>query len=392
MIGNNFRIRLRCRTCTVMPPPAVVMTFWLLVVPLILSQGQAGAAEVELLTPLPGATILARNPETHLVLRQSIMEESQQVRVQKTGLRLEPVVVEENGKDKYLHFRLPLDRGKNTFIIDPLDRELELSYEPLQALLPVNLKKFYLFHQAGQLPESCTNCHDLQETKTMGLVGLKQQTSCATCHPNIVIKHQWEHSPAYNQQCLSCHQQFVKPWRIGFREGRIDKTCFACHPNETVWESKKYRHGALIGGCTLCHNPHGGNFRYMLWDEGSLNICLTCHEEKERLVKNENSANLVHGIIYGKGCTACHEPHASNERYMLLKPVNELCVSCHTGLAGITRGHPVANHPVKGPRERRRPDRELTCIGCHDPHGSPNQNMLIKTKKGGILCRVCHQR
>jgi len=351
---------------------------------------QVWASDTKLLTPLPDATILSRNQETHLVLRQSLMGKINRVQRENSNIVIEPTVIEDNGEYKYLHFRLPLERGLNKFIIIPDGQFLELKYQPLQGLLPTNLKSFYFFHQNGKLPENCTNCHDLQETKTMELVGLKQNTSCSVCHKNILAKHQYEHSPVVNQQCLSCHQQYVKPWRVGFREGKIDATCFACHTNQKAWESNKYRHGPMMGGCTLCHNPHGDDYDNLLWAEGSVEICVTCHVEKQDLL--EENDYKTHGIIFGKGCTICHEPHASDEEYMLLKPINELCVSCHNRLAGLTKGHPVAGHPVKGPRERRRDGRELTCVGCHDPHGTPNQFMLIKSKRGGILCRECHKK
>jgi predicted CXXCH cytochrome family protein len=77
---------------------------------------------------------------------------------------------------------------------------------------------------------------------------------------------------------------------------------------------------------------------------------------------------------------------------MLKKPINELCSGCHPEVNSENSGHPVAKHPVTAPRERLRPGRELTCASCHDPHGSDNQFMLIKSPLGGQLCRGCHER
>ena len=124
--------------------------------------GRVWAADVELLTPRPGAAVISRNPETHLVLRQSGPEESSRVKVEKSGAILQPVEAIEDDEHIYLHFRLPLKRGENIFTIVPGGQRLELTYQPLQALLPTNMKKFYLFHQdGGQLPDSCVDCHDL---------------------------------------------------------------------------------------------------------------------------------------------------------------------------------------------------------------------------------------
>ncbi|MDX2495612.1 MAG: cytochrome c3 family protein, partial [Desulfuromusa sp.] len=77
---------------------------------------------------------------------------------------------------------------------------------------------------------------------------------------------------------------------------------------------------------------------------------------------------------------------------VLKKPINELCLGCHPGVALKTAGHPVANHPVSAPKDPRRRGRKLTCTSCHDPHGSAYQLMLIQEKLGGRLCRECHKR
>jgi len=372
---------------------AVMLFLWSFSMATTKTRDLVWAADLELLTPRPGVTIIARNPETHLVLRQSGTRETLRLRVEKSEAMLEPVVNMEGGEYIYLHFRLPLKPGLNTFTIVPAGRVLELTYQPLKGLLPINMKSFYLFHQEGQLPESCVDCHDLQMAKTIDPVGLKEQTSCADCHKNLFDRYIWKHSTTVNQQCLTCHQQYVKPWRIGFREGRIDDTCLTCHTGKKIWLSSKYRHGTLIGGCTLCHNPHGGGYRYQLWAEGSLMLCVACHSDKGNLVsKGEDRLPYVHGIILGKGCVACHDPHATDEEFMLYKPINELCTSCHPNLAGVKKGHPVAGHPLETSSRQQRPGRELTCAGCHDPHGSVHQRLLVETIRGGRLCSVCHKR
>jgi len=370
-----------------------LMQSFLLGMKIFTPSGLVLAADVELLTPQMDATVLARNPEIHVVLRKSSTGGPNQIRVEKSGAMLKPVVAMEGEEHIYLHFRLPLTPGPNKFSIVPGAQQLKFTYQPVQGLLPLNMKNFYFFHQEDHLPESCVDCHDLQETGTIALIGLQQQTSCVTCHQNLFHKNIWPHSPAVNQQCLTCHQQSGSPWKIGFREGRIDETCFACHTSKKEWQSSKHRHGALIGGCTLCHNPHSTANRYQLWAEDSLILCITCHDDKKNLLDKENPVPYVHGIIFGKGCVSCHDPHATDNSYMLQKPINELCNGCHQVLpAGSKVGHPMPRHPIEAPSELRRPGRKLTCVGCHDPHGSNYQYMLIESKLGGSLCRVCHKR
>jgi len=395
MINQKILSRLCYPVDNVWVKIAVISVICSLGVTIIPISNQAWAAEMELLTPRSGATVLARNPETHLILRWSGTGNSSRVRVEKSGTVLEPIVAMEGDKHTYLHFRLPLERGKNDFTVIPGNLRLELNFQMIQGLLPSDMKGFYFFHQNDKLPESCVDCHDLLESQNIDPVGLQQQISCITCHKNLTEKFKWKHSTTINQQCFSCHLQSLnfKPWRIGFREGRIDDTCLACHTGKKEWQSREHRHGALIGGCTLCHNPHGSQHQYQLWAEGSLMLCVACHDDQLRLLDKEKPVPFVHGIITGNGCVACHDPHATENPFVLHKPINRLCNGCHQVLPADSKsGHPVANHPVAGPSERRRPGRELTCVGCHDPHGSAYKNLLIQTKLGGLLCRGCHKR
>jgi len=357
----------------------------------------AQAADLEILTPQAGAKVIARSPETHLVLRQSGSAETTRLRVEKSGVTLDPVVSMEGDESIYLHFRLPLEPGMNKFTVMPSGQGIELNFQKVQADLNLKSrgKATSFFHQNDKLPKSCQECHELRETETIEPVGLKKQVSCVNCHQNLVDKGQWKHGPTVNRQCLSCHQQSSDPWRIGFPKIRTQEICLGCHTSKKAWFERRAIHGPLdLGGCTLCHNPHGEDHRYMLWAEGSLTLCVVCHSDKENLVDEDKKKRppYVHGIIFGKGCVACHDPHATDNHYMLKKSTNKLCVGCHNDLAGVTRGHPIAGHPVAGPTELLRPGRKLTCSSCHEPHGSNHQYLLIETKLGDRLCRGCHKR
>lgn len=377
---------------------AFLLLFWALGPAFTLPTCTASASsKVEILTPQSGARVFARNPETHLILRQSGEGTQSWVRVEKTGAKLDPIVSMEGEEYTYLHFRLPLTPGMNRFTIQPAGQRLELNFQRQQSDLDLRSrgKDISFFHRSDRLPESCEECHELRETETIEPVGMQKQISCATCHKTIVNKGTWKHGPTVNQQCLSCHLQSVRPWRIGLPAAKIKDICIACHTSKKAWFTRKVPHGPLnVGGCTLCHDPHGENNRYQLWAEGSMTLCITCHSDKQKLVsrKKEERVPFVHGIISGMGCIACHDPHATDNLFVLKKPINELCTSCHTFLAGISRGHPVDRHPLSGRKDPRRPGRELACTGCHDPHGSSYQHLLIQTPLGGRLCRECHNK
>ncbi|MBE0598773.1 MAG: cytochrome c3 family protein [Desulfuromonadales bacterium] len=359
----------------------------------LLSARLTGSAEaaVEILTPNSENVIFARHPETHLVVRQS---GKSPVWVEMEGKRLEPLLRGERQGNTYLHFRLPLKPDLNVFSVFPGDQPLVLRYRPLRATLNPNAigKDVYLFHQGDQLPPSCTGCHDLQKSSPLGTTGLRSQDGCASCHRNVVDKSLQRHSTTVQRQCLTCHQQYIKPWRIGFPTGNVEEACLTCHTGKKDWGSRSSVHGPMVaGGCTLCHNPHGEANRYQLWADSRVELCITCHGDKENLVSKEKPLRYVHGIIHGPGCVACHDPHATDHESILHQPINDLCVSCHQRFAGLKRGHPVGGHPVSGPNERRRPGRELTCASCHDPHGSPYRSLLFADSVGGYVCSKCHR-
>jgi predicted CXXCH cytochrome family protein len=302
-----------------------------------------------------------------------------------------PIEVAEGEEHTYLHYLLPLKQGENSFTLTPDGGRFEINFEEIRgdlALMPFGME-VSLFHRDDKLPDGCIECHDVQESKVVAPTGLKKQISCGVCHKSIIAKGSWKHGPTLNQQCLNCHQRSIKPWKIGFPLAKDNVLCLSCHTSKRAWFSRKITHGPInLGGCTLCHNPHGENHKYQLWAEGSLALCLSCHSDMKTLV---NKTPSVHGIIFGKGCVACHDPHASDEVFMLLKPINELCVSCHITMKGVVKGHPVARHPISGPRENLRSNRKLECTSCHNPHGSANNYMLTETQSGGRLCRGCHK-
>lgn len=67
--------------------------------------GQLWAAGVEFMTPSFGATVIARNPETHLVLRLAGTEGTRALSVKANGQITLPIEVAEGEEYTYLHYR-----------------------------------------------------------------------------------------------------------------------------------------------------------------------------------------------------------------------------------------------------------------------------------------------
>ena len=363
-----------------------------MVVSLPFPHGFAQAAP-EIIVPPPSATVYARQPTTHLVVRQQKNESIRRTRVRKDDLLFAPQGIWQSKKGEYyLHFRLPLTPGKNSFELVPAGKDINVKYRPLRSLLNVNFdgKNVFLFHRDNLLPESCKECHKDKPAKNSKPIDSQAQPLCFSCHKNI-IENNWKHSPAATLQCRSCHQETSDPNKIAIPVGKVETSCFQCHVSKKSWLKMGHIHGPVgTGDCTVCHNPHADQNPSQLWAEGKDVICVACHTDKKDLLAEDSSTYYIHGIIKGGGCIACHSPHATEHRFQLYKPINELCVGCHTSFKDVVKGHPVGGHPVQGVKDPRRPERAFACTSCHNPHGSDYKFLLIGDILGGQVCSQCH--
>ncbi len=356
------------------------------------------AGSMKVLTPKPDSTIFARSPLTHMVIELPVTTDLQRIKLGTKEEDILPNIIKQHNGMTYLHYRLPLKTGKNTFYLSPGKQQFNLRYKPLRTLLNANFDdpSVYLYHRKGSMKKECRPCHDVNTLPKDKMIVAspygKVSPACYSCHKAIFQESKWQHSPAANLMCETCHAKKKDVGLISVIIGKDTTLCYRCHlVKGRVWEGMKYIHGPVaLGVCSVCHNPHGDAYRFQLWADGKGELCVTCHADKQVLY-DENSSITVHGIIKGGGCTACHNPHASDERFLLTMPINELCISCHNKYEGIKTGHPVGGHPLAGDRDPRRKDREFACTGCHNPHGSKYKYLLIGDILGGHICTKCHR-
>jgi predicted CXXCH cytochrome family protein len=108
--------------------------------------------------------------------------------------------------------------------------------------------------------------------------------------------------------------------------------------------------------------------------------CLDCHD----LAAISPGGTVVHAPFADKDCGSCHADHGDEERLKLTEEGNALCEQCHT----FTEGPFLSAHRKIAPTGKAR------CIGCHEPHRSPNKK-LLRTELHGPLktrnCEKCHR-
>lgn len=299
-----------------------------------------------------------------------------------------------------LHVIFSLDHGKNILKAKHGDEVLldkEIHYYPsYESELVSENDELEIFHTAKN-ESSCgtAGCHRLtllpDDSKP---VDIKKQI-CYQCHSHKFENYTTLHKPAAVEwHCLLCHQ--AEPTESDLSPGdsqrftienpaTIAPLCYKCHKKLKVFiESKKYMHGPIgMGGCTMCHSPHG-SFAPKLLLKPANSLCIGCHELQEMLKKP-----FIHQVVKTKGCIACHNPHSSPYPMQLTEEITKLCYDCHPKIAKLKDNHPVHGHPVfikeKPPSNRY----TLTCIKCHSPHSSDHDKLLFEDEMM-MICTKCH--
>jgi predicted CXXCH cytochrome family protein len=109
--------------------------------------------------------------------------------------------------------------------------------------------------------------------------------------------------------------------------------------------------------------------------------CRAFYEEQARQKEKQGAAAQAaeagpgskHRPYAEKHCGSCHATEGGVSE-ALLKPKQELCLSCHQKIMKGAYFH--------GPAA------EGDCLSCHDPHESVNSSLLKKAR--GVICGQCH--
>ena len=145
-----------------------------------------------------------------------------------------------------------------------------------------------------------------------------------------------------------------------------------------MFMSHTHLSGNSVNKCVACHSPHASDEKSLLRKKQEM-VCMTCHENtsmryEDTLYKHENIGT----------CTDCHDVHGSNELVMLKGDGNAVCERCHETQGQFT--HPIGDKVID-PRNGQ----GLTCVTCHNPMGS-NYKFELKRSGSKDLCVQCHKK
>jgi len=219
---------------------------------------------------------------------------------------------------------------------------------------------------------------------------------CQGCHedifnafqknPHQVIdtdkKRGWE-----NNACESCHgpgskhaesvsaEDIRQPAKL--KPAQADAICLKCHLNQpTNFGRITSSHAKNQVACISCHSIHKTDgFGLVAKRQRDINaLCGKCHIDIWASFQRPYRHRLPEGAM---SCVDCHNPHGSF-RPKMVQTVNANepgCYRCH----GDLRGPFVYEHaPVK-----------VDGCACHEPHGSANPRMLTRAQVQ-YVCLECH--
>lgn len=214
------------------------------------------------------------------------------------------------------------------------------------------------------------------------------------------------------EDCALCHHLEVESFR---RTAHAGSGCGVCHGDSAGHLSQEDKKGNIV-------NPN------LLSFQKANRVCLECHEEKGRDVREKFLA--VPSIHDDLRCSECHVPHlkgvrAAGEIEDFRGDLSVDCASCHTEQAQTLPFSPhgradmkcadchqfhtvmtisrdieeqidrcLSCHPAEELEFKRfyaHPlrERQIKCSDCHNPHSGRHEAMLKDTEDD--VCGQCHR-
>lgn len=222
---------------------------------------------------------------------------------------------------------------------------------------------------------------------TISAADADKAETCFQCHDDK--KGKFTHSAITNLGCTSCHEVTTDAAKD---ETHIsvphngNELCLQCHADKDPAQAKSRVHPPVAQNCLTCHSPHASENKYQLLKPTSVDattsLCLSCHSKG---VKDSGSRHAALDM----GCDTCHITHKTGEagkkefEFHLTKSPPALCLDCHD--AG-DKQLATAHHD--------QPFATADCATCHDPHDSEAAKLIRPNAHppfAGGMCESCHQ-
>ena len=201
---------------------------------------------------------------------------------------------------------------------------------------------------------------------------LPEAGGCVTaqCHPSIVKAKNVHPSRSPATPAIRQQRRPIPRKKQTFKLVQaLPGLCSQCHP---PFGTMKYVHAPVKNGaCTACHNPHASDEPKLLV-RPTKDLCGACHADKTKHA-------YVHGPTATGDCTACHNPHESGEKALLVKDSPDLCFICHVDMQGEMKKGGALGH------------RERVHI-LPQPHGSAAKNCSPRRVQSSVSSVILRSR
>jgi len=182
------------------------------------------------------------------------------------------------------------------------------------------------------------------------------------------------HGPAQKHTDSASAADIRNPAKLA--AAAADKICLTCHLNQPTQIGRlQSSHAKDQVACTTCHKVHSAGELVARKPAAVNQLCAGCHANVWAQFQRPSHHRLPEGAM---SCVDCHNPHGSVRAAMTrIFAANEPgCLNCH----GDKRGPFTFEHG---------PVRFEGCATCHEPHGSANPRMLVR-QEVRLVCLECH--
>lgn len=228
---------------------------------------------------------------------------------------------------------------------------------------------------AGDLEALCGDCH-VKSLRAYGQTlhgklfresprGDSERANCESCHGSLRAHAE---DPG-NPELITSLQRARQP-----DARKRSAPCLSCHQNGAQFDASHGRHlkaGVACGDCHLVMRP--ASEQKLLKAPDANELCRSCHAG----IAMQSGARTTHiSKTGGMNCVDCHNPHSAERSILKHDTVNETCATCHKPQSGpfLFEHAPAANN----------------CMSCHAPHGA-TQPALLKMNVDA-LCMSCHSQ
>ncbi|MFQ6043159.1 MAG: cytochrome c3 family protein [Candidatus Poribacteria bacterium] len=241
----------------------------------------------------------------------------------------------------------------------------------------------YKAHLRNSPEQLCFDCHNQRDEGFITTCQTHSQypvskSDCLICHSAHAV---YVHEPFVKNRCDSCHvsSDSPEPFKLKLTYTEL---CYSCHKDMLTEVSNQEDAHLPVkeGRCANCHASHAAENEHLLVVAEEKLCVNNCHHDVTEKLKSKYPHSPAEPIP----CLKCHKPHDSENESLLVDDSTAMCISCHKREKKFT--HPLGEAAIDP-----RTNKGMTCVTCHDAHGSEYEFVLLADRQRD-LCIQCHKR